>query len=98
MKKQKKQVTERKGIGDENVGVKMFRDLLIWQKAMNLVTETYKTTRNFPKEKRYELVLKISRCAVSIPSNIAEEYGRKATIVYTRFLRISIGSLFELQT
>jgi four helix bundle protein len=79
-------------------GVKTFRDLLVWQKAMNLVTETYKVTRSFPKEEWYGLVQQIRRCAVSIPSNIAEGYGRKATNDYIRFLQISIGSLFELQT
>jgi four helix bundle protein len=79
-------------------GVKTFRDLLVWQKAMNLVTETYKMTRRFPKEEWYGLVQQIRRCAVSIPSNIAEGYGQKATNDYIRFLQISIGSLFELQT
>ena len=79
-------------------GVKTFRDLLVWQKAMTLVTETYRTTKTFPKEEWYGLSQQIRRCAVSIPSNIAEGYGRNATNDYIRFLQISIGSLFELQT
>jgi four helix bundle protein len=81
-----------------NSGVKTFRDLLVWQKAMNLVTEIYRITRSFPKEEWYGLCLQIRRCAVSIPSNIAEGYGRNSTNDYVRFLQISIGSLFELQT
>ena len=75
-----------------------FRKLIIWQKAMNLVTKTYKSTKNFPKEEIFGLTSQIRRCSISIPSNIAEGYGRKSNKEYLRFLNISIGSLFELQT
>jgi four helix bundle protein len=75
-----------------------FRNLLIWQKAMNLVTKLYKTTRQFPKEEVFGLTSQLRRCSVSIPSNIAEGYGRGSNPELIRFLNISTGSLFELQT
>ncbi|TPG42136.1 four helix bundle protein [Flavobacterium pectinovorum] len=75
-----------------------FRDLLIWQKSMNLVTQIYQLTNSFPKEEIYGLSSQIRRCSVSIPSNIAEGYGRDGNNDYLRFLNISISSLFEMQT
>lgn len=78
--------------------IKTFRDLLVWQKAMTLVSEVYKTTKVFPKDEMYALTSQIRRCAVSIPSNIAEGYGRNSTSDYIRFLRIALSSLYELQT
>jgi len=75
-----------------------FRKLIIWQKAMNLVTKTYDSTKNFPKEEIFGLTSQIRRCSVSIPSNIAEGHGRESNKEYLRFLNILIGSLFELQT
>lgn len=75
-----------------------FRDLLIWQKSMNLVTEIYQLTNSFPKEEIYGLSSQIRRCSISIPSNIAEGYGRDGNNDYLRFLNISISSLFEMQT
>jgi len=75
-----------------------YRDLFVWQKSMALVTEVYSITRLFPKEELYGLASQIRRSAVSIPSNIAEGYGRYSTNDYTRFLQIAIGSLYELQT
>lgn len=79
-------------------GIKSYRDLVVWQKSMALITEIYSITRLFPKEELYGLVSQIRRSAVSIPSNIAEGYGRYSTNDYTRFLQIAIGSLYELQT
>ena len=78
--------------------IKTFRDLIVWQKAMQLVTEVYRLTKSFPANEVYGLTAQIRRCAVSVPSNIAEGYGRKATNDYVRFLRIGISSLYELQT
>jgi len=78
--------------------MKNYRDLFVWQKSMALVTEVYSITRLFPKEELYGLLSQIRRSAVSIPSNIAEGYGRYSTNDYTRFLQIAIGSLYELQT
>ena len=76
----------------------MFRKLLVWQKSMELVTKMYSSTQKFPKEELFGLTSQIRRSAVSIPSNIAEGYGRDSNNEYLRFLNISIGSLFELQT
>lgn len=78
--------------------MKTFRDLLIWQKAMALVTHTYSVTTNFPKDEQFGLTSQIRRCSVSIPSNVAEGFGRGTNKDYYRFLTISIGSLFEFQT
>ncbi|MBI1864951.1 MAG: four helix bundle protein [Nitrospirae bacterium] len=78
--------------------MKTYRDLIVWQKSMTLVTDVFKETRTFPKEEVYALVSQIRRCAISIPSNIAEGYGRKSTGDYLRFLQIAMGSLFEIQT
>ncbi|MHC4174600.1 MAG: four helix bundle protein [Planctomycetota bacterium] len=78
--------------------MKTYRDLLIWQKSMVLVTEIYKLSKSFPKYETYGLTSQMRRCAVSIPSNIAEGYGRNSTLDYIRFLRLAAGSLYELQT
>jgi four helix bundle protein len=78
--------------------VRTYRDLLVWQKSIDLVTKIYQATKAFPKEENYGLVLQIRRCAVSVPSNIAEGYGRNSTNDYLRFLQIALGSLFEIQT
>lgn len=75
-----------------------YRDLVVWQKSMALVTEVYSITRLFPKEELYGLISQIRRSAVSIPSNIAEGYGRYSKNDYIRFLQIAIGSLYEFQT
>jgi four helix bundle protein len=75
-----------------------FRNLLIWQKSMVLVTKIYTVTNNFPKEEVFGLTSQIKRSAISIPSNIAEGLGRESSKELLRFLKISIGSLFELQT
>jgi len=78
--------------------MKNYRDLIVWQKALRLVTEIYRHTKSFPKDEIYGLTSQIRRSSVSIPSNIAEGYGRNSTQDYIRFLRIANGSLFELQT
>ena len=78
--------------------IKTYRDLIIWQKYLALVTEIYKITKIFPKDETYGLTAQMRRCAVSIPSNIAEGYGRNSSSDYVRFLRIAMGSLYELQT
>ena len=75
-----------------------FRKLLVWQKSMQLVTNVYKTAQLLPKEEMYALTSQIKKCAVSIPSNIAEGYGRETNKEYLRFLNIALSSLFELQT
>lgn len=78
--------------------VKTYRDLLIWQKSMKLVTQIYVETKSLPKEEVYGLTSQIRRSSISIPSNIAEGYGRNSKNDYIRFLQIASGSLYELQT
>ena len=68
-----------------------FRNLLIWQKSMVLVTKIYTVTNNFPKEEVFGLTSQIKRSAISIPSNIAEGLGRESSQELLRFLNISIG-------
>ncbi len=65
---------------------------------MVLVTEIYRLSKTFPNDESYGLTSQLRRCAVSIPSNIAEGYGRNSIHEYIRFLYIATGSLFELQT
>jgi four helix bundle protein len=77
---------------------KTFKDLIVWQKAYRLVLEIYQTTREFPKEETYGLSQQMQRSAVSIPSNIAEGYGRSFQKEYRNFLSIAYGSLCELET
>lgn len=59
--------------------IRTFRDLMVWQKSMRLVTRIYQTTKGFPREELYGLSNQMRRCAVSVPSNIAEGHGRKST-------------------
>jgi len=75
-----------------------YRDLKVWQKAMDLAELAYKATRSFPKEETYGLTSQIRRCSVSIAANIAEGYGRDSDGYFIQFLRISQGSLKELET
>ena len=81
-----------------NGKIQSFKDLLVWQKSRALVINVYDITKEFPKEEVYGLTNQIRRCAVSIPSNIAEGFGRGSRTEYARFLRIAKGSLFELET
>ena len=82
----------------ETKKLKSFKELIVWQKAYKLVLEIYKFTCNFPKTETYGLVQQIRRAAISIPSNIAEGYGRKHKTDYHRFLSMAYGSLLELET
>jgi len=75
-----------------------FRDLTVWQRAMQLTVSIYRLTREFPREEIYGLTSQIRRSAVSVPSNIAEGHGRLNTGEYRQFLGIARGSNFELQT
>jgi len=78
--------------------MKTYRELLVWQKSIAFVTQIYKSVKGFPTEELYGLTSQIKRCAISIPSNIAEGYGRKSKKDYIRFLQIAMGSVFEIQT
>jgi four helix bundle protein len=75
-----------------------YEDLIVWQKSMSLVEEVYKITKTFPKEELFGLVSQMRRSAVSVPSNIAEGYGRTSKGYFVSFLKISLGSLCELET
>jgi len=74
------------------------KELIVWQKAMDLVVTVYKITKTFPKAEIYGLASQMQRAAVSIPSNIAEGHGLKQTQAYARHLAIANGSLTELET
>jgi four helix bundle protein len=75
-----------------------YRDLIAWQKAMDLVEAVYRLTRNFPTEELYGLTNQVRRAAVSVPSNIAEGQGRGAGREFAHHLRIALGSLQEAET
>jgi four helix bundle protein len=78
--------------------VQSHRDLLVWQRGMDLAVASYELTSPFPKEETYGLVAQIRRASVSIPSNIAEGFGRENTGSFVQHLRIAQGSLKELET
>jgi four helix bundle protein len=78
--------------------VRSFRELLIWQRSMDLATAVYRLTHNFPQQEMYGMISQMRRCAVSIPSNIAEGHGRLSIGEYRQFLGIARASNFELQT
>lgn len=78
--------------------VKSYRDLIVWQQAMDLAVQAYDLTRNWPKEELYGLTSQVRRSASSIAANIAEGYGRETRGAYQQFLRIAQGSLKELET
>jgi four helix bundle protein len=81
-----------------DVECKGYRNLVVWQKAMELAKKVYLVTRNFPEEEIYALTSQVRRSAVSVPSNIAEGKGRGTGKEFIQFLRIALGSLYELQT
>jgi four helix bundle protein len=81
-----------------NGEIKSYRDLRVWQKAMDIAESCYLITREFPKEEIYGMTSQIRRAAASIPANIAEGYGREYRAEYVHFLRIAQGSLKELET
>ena len=78
--------------------VKSYKDLEVWQKAMDMVVMCYQTTRNFPKNEVYGLASQLQRAAVSIPANIAEGRERKYSKEFVQHLSIAYSSLAELET
>lgn len=78
--------------------IKDYKDLIVWQKAMDLVVEVYALAKLLPKEEMYALSSQIRRAAISIPSNIAEGQARNSTKEFTQFLAIAKGSKAELET
>lgn len=75
-----------------------YHDVIAWQKSMDIVELIYRETESLPERERFGLQSQMRRSAVSIPSNIAEGFGRGGTVEYARFIDISLGSLRELQT
>ncbi len=82
----------------ENGRINSYKELIVWQKAMELVVDVYKLTEGFPKSELYGLTSQTRRCAVSIPSNIAEGRRRRGDKDYAHFLIIAYGSGSELET
>lgn len=80
------------------MATKSYRDLLVWQRAMQLVQDVYRLTVKLPKAEQFGLIAQLQRSAISIPSNIAEGHARDSTRDYLRFLSITQGSLAELET
>ena len=74
------------------------RDLVVWQRAMDLVVEVYHLSRRFPVDERFRLTSQITRAAASVPANIAEGHARSTAKEYSRFLAIAKGSLMETET
>jgi four helix bundle protein len=81
-----------------NAQIKSYKDLIVWQKALELVDEIYDLTKRFPKDELYGLTNQIRRAAVSVPSNIAEGHARQSRPEFRNFLSIARGSLAEVET
>jgi four helix bundle protein len=81
-----------------NKRLSSYRELIAWQKSVDLVTEIYAITKNFPRDEIYGLTSQLRRSAVSVPSNIAEGQGRATKGEFIQFLCHARGSLFELET
>jgi four helix bundle protein len=82
-------------VGDK---INSYKDLVVWQKAMDISVEVYKLTMSFPQNEIYALTNQIRRASNSVSLNIAEGHGRKSTRAYTNFLNIAHGSLNELES
>ena len=75
-----------------------FKELLVWQKVMDIAAKTYTLTKSFPAEEKFGLESQLNRAAVSISSNIAEGVSRASDKDFRRFLEIAIGSAFEVES
>lgn len=78
--------------------IRSYKDLVVWQKAIEIVSEVYAITKSFPSEERFGLSSQMQRAAVSIAANIAEGHGRGTRIDYAHFLDMANGSVAELET
>jgi len=78
--------------------VSSYKDLVVWQRSVELALSIYRLTAAFPKDERFSLTSQVQRAGVSIPSNIAEGYGRGTRKEYKHFLAIARGSTLEVQT
>lgn len=81
-----------------STSIESYRDLQVWQRGVALTERIYAVTQPFPPEEQFGLVAQLRRAAISIPSNIAEGWGRMSTGEFLRFLRIARGSLTEIET
>jgi len=79
-------------------GVQSYKDLIAWQKAMDMVEAVYRITAGYPRDERFGLISQTRRAAVSVPSNIAEGYGRQTRREYVQFVHIARGSANEVET
>jgi four helix bundle protein len=80
------------------MAIESYRDLRVWQEAMNLSETCYRLSAAFPQGERFGLTSQVRRACASIPANIAEGYGRDSKGSYGQFLRVAQGSLKELET
>ena len=78
--------------------IRSYRDLIVWQKAMDMAVACYRLIERFPRDEKYGLALQLRRAAVSVPANIAEGRSRRGKREFARFLAIAYGSLAELET
>ena len=78
--------------------IRSYRELIVWQKSIDLTVRTYGLTRHFPAEERYGLTSQMRRAAASVPANIAEGHARRSTGEFLQFLGIARGSLAEVET
>ncbi len=83
---------------NERKPIESHRDLVVWQKSMDLAVDAYRLTASFPIEERYGLTSQIRRSSASIPANIAEGYGRESAGAYAQQLKVAQGSLKEFET
>jgi four helix bundle protein len=85
-------------IEKKTTAIRSYKDLNVWKASMELVCEVYEVTRNFPDTERYGLTSQMRRCAISVPSNIAEGWSRNSARSFISYLNIASGSMSELLT
>jgi four helix bundle protein len=98
-----REAPRREAVGSKAVGssgrtIESYRDLLVWQLAMDVAEDVYRVSIHAPADWRYAMANQMVRAAASVPANIAEGYGRDSTGSYLQFLKIARGSLKELET
>ena len=86
------------GVRGSGIGMKSYKELDVWQKAVSLAIDIYKIAEKFPHSEKFGLTSQIQRAVTSVPANIAEGWGRGSTKEYIQFLHIARGSLLELET
>jgi four helix bundle protein len=85
-------------VNDARASIESHRDLIVWQKSMDLAVAAYRLTNSFPVDERYGLTSQIRRSSASVPANIAEGYGRESAGAYAQQLKVAQGSLKEFET